>query len=170
MYLKASNPTNASVVATLCSTSTSSVPVLYVANRTPHTHLRGRSFRTISVRTVTGPIDGVTIAIHRTTLIPHILRRTFRLVHSNHPNPMLISLPFSMRITRVRFSPSVCRPLPICGPTTDHVRVRGTMRVLVRTRHPIVITKNKMVGTSTTTLLRRFTRLADVPIVPALVN
>lgn len=99
IYVTASNPNTAGLVAKLTSTLLSSVPIITVANRMSTPFVNASTFRRISVLKLSLTYAGRDFLIRSLRRLPHVVTRTFSITDSNHPNPILISVPGSVRLT-----------------------------------------------------------------------
>lgn len=173
IYITASNPNTAGLVANVTATCASSVPVITVANRIHSSLLNESIFRRTSVAKTYRPFMGRDCLIDGARSLPEIFGRTFRVTSANEPNPMLVSVPISVRRGRVRdFRCPRDMGVVNCGPGAGKrtVRIGGTIRTVGTDGHPIVMSNNNILDSNVGLGLRGFTRAANVPIVSAVVN
>ncbi len=172
IYLTASNPNTAGLMANVTATCVSSSPVMTVAKRIPARLVKGSTFRRTSVVKVAVPVAGRNFRPGGPSLVPSVVGSDFRVTTDKEPKPVIISIPGGVRRTRLAGFSSAVVSAPKCGPAVGNgvERVGGTFRVVGRTGGPVVLTNKKIVVSGTYYRLGGLTRAVGTPIVASLLN
>ncbi|MGH7051445.1 MAG: thiamine pyrophosphate-binding protein, partial [Acetobacteraceae bacterium] len=163
-----SGPAGTDMITGLYSASGDSIPILCITGQAPRARLHQEDFQAVDIEAIARPATKWAVTVREPALVPRVFQQAFHVMCSGRPGPVLIDLPFDVRMAEIEFDEQTYAPLPVYKPHATREQIAKGMAMLNDAKRPLIIAGGGVINADAADLLVRFAEITGVPVIPTL--
>src|SRR6202451_1125623 len=111
-----SGPAGTDTITGLYPAQADSIPILAITGQAPRARLYKEDFQAVDIESISKPVTKWSVMVREPALVPQVVQQAFHVRRSGRPGPVLIALPYDVKMPETEFDPDMYEPLPVYKP------------------------------------------------------
>ena len=163
-----SGPAGTDMITGLYSAAADSIPILCITGQAPRARLYKEDFQAVDIESIAKPVTKWAVTVREPALVPRVFQQAFSIMRSGRPGPVLIDLPFDVRMAEIEFDIDTYEPLAVYKPAATRKQVERALAIMNECAKPLIVAGGGVINADASDLLVEFAELTGVPVIPTL--
>ena len=165
-----SGPAGTDMITGLYSAGADSIPILCITGQAPRARLYMEDFQAVDIESIAKPVTKWSVTVREPAQVPGAFQQAFHLMRSGRPGPVLLDLPFDVKMAEIEFDIDTYEPLPAYKPAATRRQVEKAMDMLQAASKPLIVAGGGIINADGAVLLGELAELTGVPVIPTLLG
>ncbi|RWP58373.1 glyoxylate carboligase [Mesorhizobium sp.] len=165
-----SGPAGTDMITGLYSAAADSIPILCITGQAPRARLNKEDFQAVDIAAIAAPVAKWAATVMEPYLVPMALQKSFHLMRSSRPGPVLIDLPVDVQLAEIEFDIDTYEPLAPFKPAMSRGQAEKALAMLNAAEKPVIVAGGGIINADAPDLLIEFAEVTGVPVIPTLMG
>src|SRR3954469_17542389 len=134
-----SGPAGTDMITGLYSASADSIPILCLTGQAPVARLHKEDFQAVDIAAIAAPVTKMATTVLEPAQVPGTFQQAFHLMRSGRPGPVLIDLPFDVKMAEIEFDVDTYQPLAVYKPRANRAQVEKALDMMAAAERPLIV-------------------------------
>src|SRR5262249_6787950 len=134
-----SGPAGTDMITGLYAASADSIPILCITGQAPRAKLTKEDFQAVDIESIAKPVTKWAVCVREPALVPQVFAKTFQVMRSGGPGPVLVDLPIDVQQGEIEFDDTLYAPLPVYKPAVTPKQAKRALAMLNEAERPLIV-------------------------------